>query len=155
MPYPPPSSAVPFPAPGGPVPPPPLAPTGPGPASYGYPGGPVHPGMIQGGYPGPQGHPVPPPAPGPYGWAGVSPMPSNGTGTTSMALGIISAFVFCLWPVAILLGLVAVVLGAIGRAKAGRGEATNPGQALAGIICGVAGMVLGAGMAVAVFAVGT
>jgi hypothetical protein len=35
-----------------------------------------------------------------------------------------------------------VIFGGIGRAKARRGEATNPGQSLAGIICGSAGIVL-------------
>ncbi|MEK0100733.1 DUF4190 domain-containing protein, partial [Streptomyces sp. A475] len=32
--------------------------------------------------------------------------------------------------------------GAIGRAKATRGEATNRGQARAGLICGIGGLVL-------------
>lgn len=41
-----------------------------------------------------------------------------------------------------------MIFGAIGRAKAKRGEATNPGQALAGIICGAAGIVLGIGFVI-------
>ncbi|WP_231905789.1 DUF4190 domain-containing protein [Streptomyces davaonensis] len=73
-------------------------------------------------------------------------MPSNGMGTTALVLGIVSAGVFCLWPVAIVLGVLALIFGLIGRGKAGRGEATNAGQALAGTICGAAGIVLGFAM---------
>ncbi|MFI9614254.1 hypothetical protein ACIHCM_21765 [Streptomyces sp. NPDC052023] len=143
--YPPPNPAVgnPFAAPAaGPqdVPPPPIAPHGPGQVPYGYPA----PGY---GYPAPQqpvygGHHTHG-APGYYGWPGGPGEPSNGMGTAAMVVGIVAVAVFCLWPVAILLGILAVIFGGIGRAKAGRGEATNPGQALAGIICGIAGVVLG------------
>ncbi|WP_253195507.1 hypothetical protein [Streptomyces sp. JHA26] len=115
------------------VPPPPIAPDGPGQVPYGYPGG-----------PGPGGYAAPQP-PGYYGWPGMTPMPSNGMGTAGLVLGIVAAAVFCLWPLAIVLGILGVVFGALGRGKARRGEATNPGQALAGIICGTAGIVLGVG----------
>ncbi|MEY9994667.1 hypothetical protein ABIE67_006699 [Streptomyces sp. V4I8] len=130
-----PTASVPYAAHGEPVPPPPIAPGGPGPVPYGYPG--------SGGY----GYPPGPGAAGYYGWPGMQAMPSNGMGTAGLVLGIISAVVFCLWPVAIVVGVLAVIFGAIGRGKARRGEATNPGQALAGIICGVAGVGLGLGMA--------
>jgi hypothetical protein len=68
--------------------------------------------------------------------------PSNGMGVAALSLGITGSVVFCLWPLAAVLGVLAVIFGAIGRGKARRGEADNPGQALAGIICGVAAMVL-------------
>ncbi|WP_406725260.1 DUF4190 domain-containing protein [Streptomyces sp. GD-15H] len=138
-----------------PVPPPPLAPDGPGRVPYGYPGG--HPS----GY----GHPAPQPPgyggapgyggvpdPGYYGWTGMAPMPSNGMGVTGLVLGIISAVIFCFWPVAIGLGVLAVIFSALGRGKAARGEATNPGHALAGLICGAVGIVLGIGFGVLVLA---
>lgn len=124
----------------GQVPPPPIGPEGPGQMPYGY---------------------APAPAPGPaptsvgggyYGWPGVVPMPANGMGTTGLVLGIVAAVVFCLWPVAIILGVLGVIFGAIGRGKANRGEATNGGQALAGIICGAGGVVLGIAVGVLVFA---
>ncbi|MER6013680.1 DUF4190 domain-containing protein [Streptomyces bluensis] len=149
-PYPHPSpSPTPFAPPGHgePVPPPPIAPDGPGQVPYGYPQYPSHPGHT--GHPGypshpGHGHPYAPHhgAPG-YGWPGMPLGPSNGMGIASLILGIIAAVGFCMWPLAILLGVLAVIFGVIGRAKAGRGEATNPGQALAGIICGAAGIVLG------------
>ncbi|MFJ4483904.1 DUF4190 domain-containing protein [Streptomyces longwoodensis] len=122
----------------GAVPPPPLAPGGPGQVPYGYPGGP--------GFPPPQGHPGGsygfPPVP--YGWPGMLP-PSNGMSTAALVCGIVSAAGFCLWPLAIVLGVLAVIFGVMGRAKAARGESTNPGHALAGIICGAAGLLMGVG----------
>ncbi|MFD4624422.1 DUF4190 domain-containing protein [Streptomyces sp. NPDC058475] len=74
--------------------------------------------------------------------------PSNGMGTAALVLGILAAVVFCLWPLAIVLGILGVIFGAIGRRKVRRGEATNPGQALAGIICGAVGIALGIAMLV-------
>ncbi|WP_329336864.1 DUF4190 domain-containing protein [Streptomyces sp. NBC_01352] len=126
------------------VPPPPIAPGGPGQAPYGYPGG--------YGYPAPPGPGYGSHAPhsqGPgayYGWPGMAPAPNNGMGTAAMIVGIISAVGFCMWPIAIIGGIVAVVLGVLARQKARRGEATNAGQALAGIICGSVGLALAVGM---------
>lgn len=133
-------SAAPF-APhahGEPIPPPPIAPDGPGQVPYGY------------GYPPQAGYGGPLPqsqgAPGYYNWPGMTPMPRNGMGTAALVLGIIAVVVFCLWPIAVVLGVLAVIFGVIGRGRARRGESTNPGQALAGIICGAVGTVLGAVM---------
>ncbi|MFK0159369.1 DUF4190 domain-containing protein [Streptomyces sp. NPDC090499] len=126
------------------VPPPPIAPNGPGPVPYGYPGAPAPGGAPVPGY-GYPGQPLPPyPAgPGGYGgWPGMQPMPNNGLGTAAMVTGIISAIGFCLAPVALVMGVLAIVFGSIGRGRVKRGEATNGGQALAGIICGSAGLVL-------------
>ncbi|MFE4700744.1 DUF4190 domain-containing protein [Streptomyces sp. NPDC056738] len=137
-PFAPPAARTPYPqpSPGEPVPPPPIAPGGPGlPYGYGYP---QYPGFPAGGaYPG---------APG-YGWPVGQPMPSNGLGTAGLVLGIIAAVLFIVWPLAIVLGVLAVIFGLVGGAKARRGEATNAGQALAGVICGAVGLLL----AVAVF----
>lgn len=137
---------------GEPVPPPPIGPEGPGQMPYGYPGGPGHPSP-QGypgypGYPGYQGQGQPG-----YGWPAMPMAPANGMGVTSLVLGIIAAAVFCLWPLAIVLGVLAIIFGAIGRGRARRGEATNPGQALAGLICGIAGVVLGVGLLVALIVI--
>ncbi|WP_319245809.1 DUF4190 domain-containing protein, partial [Streptomyces scabiei] len=136
---PPPAAGVPY----APVPPPPLAPDGPGQTPYGYaqypaayPSGHTHPGF---------GHPAPGAG---YPWPAMAPPPSNGMGITAMVLGICAAALFCLWPLAILLGIMAVIFGSIGRVKARRGEATNPGHALAGIICGAVGILLGIGIIV-------
>ncbi|MFF2367124.1 DUF4190 domain-containing protein [Streptomyces sp. NPDC058122] len=137
-PFAPPAARTPYPqpSPGEPVPPPPIAPGGPGlPYGHGYPQYP--------GFPAGAAHPG---APG-YGWPLSRPMPSNGLGTAGLVLGIIAAVLFIVWPLAIVLGVLAVIFGLVGGAKARRGEATNAGQALAGVICGAVGLVL----AVAVF----
>ncbi|MGW0733489.1 DUF4190 domain-containing protein [Streptomyces sp. NPDC002851] len=134
-------------APGEPVPPPPVAPDGPGQNPYGYPGAGAGPG-----YPGYPGGGMQPGYGGGYGGWGMPPGPSNGLGVTGLVLGIISAAIFIMWPIAIILGILAIIFGAIGRGKAQRGEATNPGQALAGIICGIVGLVLGVVLLVVVIA---
>jgi hypothetical protein len=134
----------PRPAPGEPVPPPPIAPEGPGqvPYGYGYPGFPVY-GQPGPGYQRPHGY---------GGWPPVMPpAPRNGLGTAGLVLGIVSAVVFCLWPLALVVGVLGVVFGVVGRRRAGRGEATNGGQALAGIICGAVGILLSAAMIVVFF----
>lgn len=134
----------------GAVPPPPISPEGPGqvapygyPGGYGFPGGPGY-----GGTPGYGGNSSYGGVPGYYGWAAPQQGPSNGMGMAAMILGIVAAVGFCLWPVAIITGVLALIFGLIGRSKANRGEAANPGQALAGIICGSVGIVLAVGLAV-------
>ncbi|MGA5041415.1 DUF4190 domain-containing protein [Streptomyces capoamus] len=131
-----------------PVPPPPIAPDGPGQVPYGYPG--TTPAY---GYPGPQAPYAPYPAGPGYAWPGMQAPPSNGMGTASLVLGIISAVGFVMWPIAFVLGVLALIFGGIGRGKAGRGEATNPGVALAGMICGAAGIVLVLGLVALVISV--
>ncbi|MFF3908522.1 DUF4190 domain-containing protein [Streptomyces sp. NPDC001848] len=135
--------AAPPPAPGEPVPPPPIGPEGPGQVPYGYPRYPGHPAY---------GAPYGPQGAG-YGWPGLPVPPSNGMGIASLVLGIISTVVFCLWPLAMPAGVLAVIFGVAGRRKARRGQATNPGMALAGLICGAVGFVLGAVLLVVVLAV--
>ncbi|MFF8729787.1 DUF4190 domain-containing protein [Streptomyces sp. NPDC015171] len=160
---PPPSSAAPQPnpfapppsayAPQGatePVPPPPIAPGGPGQVPYGYPGT-----VPAQGYPSQSAAPygVGPYPAGGYGWTGAQAVPSNGMGTASLVLGILSAVGFLFWPLALVLGILAIIFGAIGRGKAKRGEATNPGVALAGLICGVAGIVMAVAFVAVIVAV--
>ncbi|GAA0589939.1 DUF4190 domain-containing protein [Streptomyces crystallinus] len=105
----------------GAVPPPPAAPGG-----YGYPAGyPAYPGY---GY----GHP---------GWTGMG-TPLNGFGTTALVLGILSVVLFCMWGLGVVLGILALIFGFLGRGRAKRGQATNGGQALAGVILGAVGIVV-------------
>ncbi|MFD7720938.1 DUF4190 domain-containing protein [Streptomyces sp. NPDC059814] len=147
----------------GAVPPPPVGPNGPGqqappPAGqYGYPAPPPPAGQY--GYPAPQqpagqyGYPAPqapqygggyPGYPG-YGqtvWGG--PQPANGLGIASMVLGIIAVAVFCMYGLGVILGVLALIFGLIGRGRVSRGEADNGGVALAGIILGSVGIVVSA-----------
>lgn len=123
---------------GAPVPPPAATPAGSGGPGYGGPGsgGP--------GYGGP-GYGAPPPGygypPGGQPWPGAS--PANGFGVTALVTGIVTA-VFGVVPglnfLALPVGVVALVFGFLARGKAKRREATNGGQALAGIICAAVGL---------------
>ncbi|CAM5674169.1 hypothetical protein SALBM311S_00489 [Streptomyces alboniger] len=70
--------------------------------------------------------------------------PQNGMGVAAMVLGILSCCLFCLYGVvSIVLGILAVVFGLKGKKRAECGEADNHGQAQAGLITGVIGIILG------------
>jgi hypothetical protein len=76
----------------------------------------------------------PPPPPQPYsGYAPPPTSPKNGLGTAALVLAIIALFSGL---GGIVLGPVAIVLGFLGRGRAKRGEATNGGIAIAGIVLG-------------------
>ncbi|WP_329378718.1 hypothetical protein OG625_10745 [Streptomyces sp. NBC_01351] len=128
--------------------------TGPASAAYGYPAQPdpsayAYPAPVPAqptyGYPGQPGYP---------GYSAYQPygMPkSNGFGVTALVLGILSV-VGCITSfIAVGLGIGAVVFGALGKGKATRGEADNGGMALAGIILGGVGILLGGLMLVLAF----
>ncbi|CAL9408149.1 DUF4190 domain-containing protein [Streptomyces sp. enrichment culture] len=129
-----PPGGSPFGPPGGAVPPPPPAPTGPGAA--------VPPGGFMGpGGPSPHGYPGYPQG---YGWTGMPLPPQNGAGTAAMVLGILACCMFCAYGVvSVVLGALAIVFGIKGRRKAAEGLADNHGQAQAGLITGIIGLVLG------------
>ncbi|MFC9704623.1 DUF4190 domain-containing protein [Streptomyces sp. NPDC056943] len=133
------------------VPPPPVAPGGPAATpGYGYPAATPPAGAY--GYPAATPPAVTPPTASGYaypsygGGYGQPPgfqQPSNGMGIASMVLGIVAVVGFCLYGVNIILGILALIFGIIGLKKAGRGEATNRGMALAGVILGSVGIVVG------------
>ncbi len=99
--------------------------------------------------PGPEGERPeqgPPYGQQPYGQAGYGygpPAPRNGTGTAALVTGVIglvmalAGFLLITLLVGIGLGIAAIVTGVIGRRRAARGEATNSGVAVAGIVLGV------------------
>lgn len=105
-------------------PPPPPPPAAPPPPQY---------GAYQGSYP-------PPPPQQPYpGYTAAPTAPKNGMGIASLVTAIIGLFtVFG----GILLGIVAIVLGFIGWGRAKRGEATNGGVAIAGIVLGILSVIV-------------
>ncbi|MFI5754155.1 DUF4190 domain-containing protein [Streptomyces sp. NPDC051569] len=111
----------------------------PGAAGYGYPGpGPAYPGYPAAGYPA-AGYPG-------YGQAGWQPQqqPANGLGVAAMVLGILSVCLFCLYGIGgVVLGVLALIFGVLGRKRVAQGQATNGGQARAGIILGSIGIVIG------------
>ncbi|MDT9690950.1 DUF4190 domain-containing protein [Streptomyces sp. P9(2023)] len=129
--------------PNGEVPPPPVAPGGPSPTgSYGYPTPPpvTAPAPSGYGYPGYPGYA----GGGGYGQPGWQQPPSNGMGTASMVLGIIAVAGFCMYGLGVVLGILALVFGIIGRKKVTRGEANNGGMATAGIVLGSIGILVSA-----------
>ncbi|MCW2713597.1 MAG: hypothetical protein JWN88_644 [Frankiales bacterium] len=75
-----------------------------------------------------------------FGAGGPGRAPSNGLGIAALVLGILGVLGFFLGGA--LLGIIAIVLGFIGRGRAKRGEATNGGMALAGILLGVLSILL-------------
>lgn len=87
--------------------------------------------------------------------------PRNGLGTAALVLGIIGlvlAITVVLFWLGGVLGLVAIILGILGMGRAKRGEATNRGVAIGGLVTGilalVGAIVIGVVTAVLVSAVG-
>ncbi|GHB76756.1 hypothetical protein GCM10010347_53930 [Streptomyces cirratus] len=132
-------------------------PASPAPGGYAYPGPATPPAAGGYAYPGPPAPPVQPGyaaypgyatgypgyAPGYPGYPGY-PQPSNGFGITALVLGVLAIVACPTMFGSVVFGIPAVVFGALGRGKARRGEATNGGVALAGLICGAVGIVIGA-----------
>lgn len=112
----------------------------------------------------PENYPAPPPGgeyqgqPGQPGYAGGPPpgyggppprvRPRNGLGIAALVLGILAIITVY---GGIVLGVLAIIFGVIGRNRVKRGEATNGGVALAGIITGAIGLIIA--IAVIVFVV--
>jgi uncharacterized protein DUF4190 len=97
------------------------------------------------GYPG--GYPPPPPPPYsgyqlPYGYQPPPAGPKNGLGIAALVVAIF-ALVSC-WTVmgGIILGIVAVILGIVGRSRAKSGQANNGGVAMAGVLLGALGIIV-------------
>src|SRR5829696_53181 len=88
-------------------------------------------------------------APGtrPPGWNG-STAPRNGLGTAALVLGIIG-FLLAVIVLGGLLGIVAIILGIVGLGRVRRGEATNRGSAIAGIVLGGLAVILTAILVIA------
>lgn len=97
---------------------------------YGQPGG--QPGYGQPGGPGGYG-----------GYTGTA-RPRNGMGIAALVLGVLALLgSIAVFP-GLLLGVLAVVFGVIGRRRAKRGEATNGGLAIAGAVLGVLALLVSA-----------
>ena len=111
---------------------------------YGQPSGQGY-GSQPSGQPYDQGYGQQPYGTQPYGAQGGR--RRNGLGIAALVLGVL-ALLTGLVVIGGLLGLVAIVLGFLGRGRVKRGEADNGGMALAGIVLGVLGIVL-AGLALA------
>ena len=69
----------------------------------------------------------------------------NGVGVAALVVGVVSlvlAILVVLFPIAAFVGLIAIILGIIGMRRTSRGEATNRGQALAGLLTGLLALAI-------------
>jgi hypothetical protein len=85
-----------------------------------------------------------PPPPPPSDRVGPT-RPRNGVGAAALVVGVVSlvlAVLIIFFPLAAILGIVALILGIVGMRRASRGEATNRGQAVAGVVTGVLGLIV-------------
>ena len=115
----------------------------------------------------PPAAPVPPELSEPYGesqapagaWeqpetpdrVGWQPRPHNGFGIAALILGILSILLFA--GLGIILGLIGIIFGVLGILRGLRGEATNNGMSITGVVLSAVGLALGglvAGFAAAV-----
>jgi hypothetical protein len=84
----------------------------------------------------------------PYGgdyYPGLTPSPRNGAGVAALVVAILALFGSCSVVGGIVLGIVAVILGFIGRGRANRGEADNRAVATTGLVLGVVAVIVSFG----------
>lgn len=151
-----PSDTTPPPPPSDPYAPPygsgpgqPYDPYAPQPDPYAGPPYPASPAQPHGA---PPGQPYPTSYQDPYGGTPMYPNAGypfpqgqqNTLGLVAMILGIASVPLVCCH-LGLPLGIAAIVTGWLGKQKADQGLASNGGQALAGLVCGAIGAVLGLG----------
>ncbi|MFD7918578.1 DUF4190 domain-containing protein [Streptomyces sp. NPDC059740] len=72
--------------------------------------------------------------------------PNNGFGTAALVVGVVAVLLSPSIVFGALLGVLAIGLGAAGRARVRHGTASNRGSATAGIALGGAGLLLSAGV---------
>lgn len=75
---------------------------------------------------------------------GAPPSGSNGLAITALVLGVLAVITFWLPPLALVLGIVAVVLGFLGMRKAD--EVGGRGLAIGGLVTGAIGLLIGLGL---------
>jgi hypothetical protein len=79
------------------------------------------------------------------GYGGPAPAkPSNGIGIAALVVGIVSLVLSWIPFLGLLLAIVAIVLGILGIRKASKGEATNKGMAITGVVTGGLAFLVGA-----------
>jgi MFS family permease len=74
-------------------------------------------------------------------------------GVAALVVGVVSlvlAVLIVFFPLGGLLGIIAIILGAIGMARASRGEADNRGQALSGLITGLLALLIAIALGIGV-----
>ena len=87
----------------------------------------------------PQPQQAPPPPPAMPGVPAYAPKQTNGLAVASLVLGILTLLLFFTIWLPFILGILAIVFGAVGISKANRG-AGSKGLAIAGLVCGAIGI---------------
>ncbi|HEY2223367.1 DUF4190 domain-containing protein [Actinomycetospora sp.] len=82
------------------------------------------------------------------------PKPKNGMGVAALVFGILAVLTFWLPIVGLVLGLIAVVFGVVGRGRVRAQRATNGGMALTGLILGLLVFLVNAVLSIALFLFG-
>ena len=75
----------------------------------------------------------------------------NGMGTAALVVGVVAlvlAVLLIFFPIAFILGILAVIFGALGIRRAQRGEASNKGHAITGLVCGALAFLLAASIGI-------
>ena len=102
--------------------------------------------------PQPYGQPQGYAAPAPYGYAVAPQAPSNGIGTAGFVCGLVG-LVLCWVPwFGAILGLVGVVLSAVGISQ-GKKKGAPTGLAIGGLVCGILAVLVWVVLVIAVFSV--
>jgi hypothetical protein len=79
--------------------------------------------------------------------------PRNGFGIAALVLGLLALVLSVTIIGGIIFGLLALIFGLLGRARAKRGEATNRGLSVAGVVLGIIGLLIAIGLVVYVVSI--
>jgi hypothetical protein len=95
--------------------------------------------------------------PNPPGWGqpATPQKPRNGMGVAALIFGIL-ALLTCWWLPVVggILGIVAIILGVVGRGRANRMEANNKGMATTGLVLGILSLIVNIVLSIALFFLG-
>lgn len=89
-------------------------------------------------------------APG-WGQPAMPPKPRNGMGVAALIFGILALLTCWLPGVGLVLGILAIVFGIVGRGRANRLQATNKGVATTGLVLGILSLIVNVIIAVLFF----
>jgi hypothetical protein len=83
-----------------------------------------------------------------FGYGAPPVRPRNGFGIAALVLGLLALVLS--WTIigGIVFGILALIFGLLGRARAKRGESTNGGLSVAGVVLGVIGLLIAIGLLV-------
>ncbi|HEV8055763.1 MAG TPA: DUF4190 domain-containing protein [Nocardioidaceae bacterium] len=83
-----------------------------------------------------------------YGQGSPTAQPRNGLGIAALVVGILALLLAVyFFPLGLLLGVVAIILGIVGMRRVSRGQATNRGMAISGVVLGVLALLIAAALA--------